>query len=229
MSAKRTHGTGALYRRKDAAGRACCYGRWHAHGRHLNRKLGPVRVGKDGLTKAMAERELRRLMGAVAPVAAPGEVLTFAEVAERYVEDLHRRRLKRASIVAAESTLKAWLLPFFGDRAMGRISTADVEELVRGMEAGQRRGERYAGDRRWGKPVGAQTIGTYVTILSRDLQVRDAPAPQWATVNPVAAIIELPRPEGSTPRSASLRSSRSKRWPTPPSRGRTRPSTERCT
>jgi hypothetical protein len=58
---RRAYGSGSLYKR---AGN--WYGRWHADGRRVKRKLGPVRRPgtRGGMTRAQAERELRRLMTA---------------------------------------------------------------------------------------------------------------------------------------------------------------------
>jgi hypothetical protein len=59
--ARRGYGSGSLYQR---AGN--WYGRWHIDGQRVKRKLGPVRPPgtRDGMTRAQAERALRRLMTA---------------------------------------------------------------------------------------------------------------------------------------------------------------------
>ena len=72
-SMKRSHGTGTLYVKWGSY-----YGRWVAvDGKRVNRKIGKVRVRgeKGGITRAEAERGLRKLIEAYAvqPVAAPGE------------------------------------------------------------------------------------------------------------------------------------------------------------
>jgi hypothetical protein len=59
---KRTYGTGHLYEKSGSY-----YGRWRTgDGRQLNRKIGRIRnTGEsDGLTRAQAEREFRRLQDA---------------------------------------------------------------------------------------------------------------------------------------------------------------------
>jgi hypothetical protein len=56
---RRGYGSGSLYQRGDN-----WYGRWHLDGTRVKRKLGPVRPEgtREGLTRAQAERELRRAM-----------------------------------------------------------------------------------------------------------------------------------------------------------------------
>ncbi len=65
---KRTHGSGHLYVKWGSY-----YGRWRGYdGRLVNKKIGKVqaRGEKDGLTRAEAERGLRRLVEADASQAA---------------------------------------------------------------------------------------------------------------------------------------------------------------
>jgi integrase len=195
---KRSHGTGALYTRNDSAGREMFYGRWRRNGRQLNRRLGPVRVGKVGLTRPQAEAELRRLIVEAEPVPkAGGEVLMFAEVADRYVADLERQGRKKATVCAVESVLRTWLIPFFGDRTMDAVSVQDVEEWITSMEAGKRRGERRLEDHRHGLPVGPKSIRTYVKTLGAIYRFAMHPRRKWAATNPVAAIVDLPQVERS--------------------------------
>jgi len=69
--AKRSYGTGRLYVVVDRGGRASWYGSWWAGGSRVKRKIGLKRpLGTaDGLTRTMAERELRRLVDATTVVA----------------------------------------------------------------------------------------------------------------------------------------------------------------
>jgi hypothetical protein len=59
------YGSGQVYVKSDS-----CYARWRlADGRHVNRKLGPVRArsSRDGLTRKQDEQRLRALIDKPAP------------------------------------------------------------------------------------------------------------------------------------------------------------------
>lgn len=59
---RRTYGSGRLFERTDAAGRVSWYGSWWSGGTRVKRKLAAKRTPgtADGLTRAQAERELRK-------------------------------------------------------------------------------------------------------------------------------------------------------------------------
>ena len=80
--ARRSYGTGSLDVRTDSAGRETWYGKWHANGRRVKRKIGPKRTegSRDGLTRAQAEAELRRLMAEVQVAPTVGHSLTVAAI-----------------------------------------------------------------------------------------------------------------------------------------------------
>ena len=61
---RRSYGTGTLFVRPDKTGRQTWYGSWWAGGRRVKRRLGVNRSRScpEGLTRAMAEAELKRLM-----------------------------------------------------------------------------------------------------------------------------------------------------------------------
>ena len=69
--AKRSYGTGRLYVVVDRGWRASWYGSWWAASTRVKRKVGLKRTtgNADGLTRAQAERELRRLVDATTVVA----------------------------------------------------------------------------------------------------------------------------------------------------------------
>src|SRR3954453_3956727 len=77
---RRSYGTGSLYVRRDAAGRETWYGQWRAGARLVKRRIGPRREPgtSNGLTKAQAERELRRKIDSER-AAMSRERLTIAE------------------------------------------------------------------------------------------------------------------------------------------------------
>src|SRR4051794_35737467 len=82
---KRSYGTGSLYVKSGN-----WYGRWWMGGDRIKRKLGPVRPPgtREGLTKAQAERELRRRMEAEVPSTATTGRLTVSEAGERLLDHL---------------------------------------------------------------------------------------------------------------------------------------------
>lgn len=79
--AKRSYGTGALYVRRDARSRETWYGKWRVGGRQVKRRIGTVRrTGtRRGLTRAQAERQLRRTIESTVPALASGERRTVEE------------------------------------------------------------------------------------------------------------------------------------------------------
>jgi hypothetical protein len=67
-AAQRSYGTGSRFVRVDASGGEAWYGQWRLNGRQIKRKIGPKRSrgSAEGLTKAQAETELRRLVALTA-------------------------------------------------------------------------------------------------------------------------------------------------------------------
>ena len=84
--ARRSYGTGALYVRRDARGRATWYGKWRVGGRQVKRRIGAVRQTgtREGLTRAQAERELRRKIESTVPAVSAGERRTVEEAGEQW-------------------------------------------------------------------------------------------------------------------------------------------------
>ena len=84
MAARRSYGSGRIVVRTDGRGVETFHGVWRSDGRQIKRKLGLKRPrgGREGLTTAQAERELRRLMDERIPTVARGDRLTLAEVSE---------------------------------------------------------------------------------------------------------------------------------------------------
>ncbi len=59
---RRSYGTGSLYTRTSSTGVERWYGRWRAGGQQHGSRIGLKRVPatREGLTRAQAEKELRR-------------------------------------------------------------------------------------------------------------------------------------------------------------------------
>lgn len=127
--AKRSYGTGALFEKGDH-----WYGQWRVGGRLVKRKLGPLRGPgtRRGLTKAQAERELRRAIDEVR-VATPAERVNLEEAGRRYLQHLEVvRERKRSTVQDYEIMLRRHLVPYFGDRALDRVNSDDVTAYVQG-------------------------------------------------------------------------------------------------
>ncbi len=142
---KRPHGTGTLYVKWGSY-----YGRWLApDGRRVNRRIGKVRVrGKArGLTRAEAERGLRRLIEAESlrpPPPVEERPRTVDELADELRERLAIGRVTGAGLVAA-------LLP--SPRPRASPSTRDLATGAEARRVPRRRGPggtlpRPAADRR---------------------------------------------------------------------------------
>src|SRR5215471_12525667 len=183
MAARRSYGSGRVYVRTDSAGRETYYGSWWSNGRRVNRKLGAKRArgSREGLTAAQAEAQLRRSMRELAATPTVDR-LDVAEVGQRYLAHLKALGRKRSTLTAVEMTLRIWVEPHLGDRAIGRIRPEDVEDLMRAMTA---------------KRVGAKSIRNYVGTLSAIFRYAMHPRRRWATTNPCEAI-DLPALPTST-------------------------------
>jgi len=126
---RRSYGSGSLF-----VYRGSWYGKWRIGPRQVKRKVGSKRKPgtRDGLTKAQAEEELRRLMREVMPT--PQERLTLEEVGDAYIAHL-RDVLERkpATIQDYESILRvaARLLP---KRTVERFVSADVTAYIGAMK-----------------------------------------------------------------------------------------------
>jgi hypothetical protein len=100
---RRSYGTGSLYVRRDSAGRETWYGQWRAGARPVKRRIGPRREPgtSNGLTKAQAERELRRKIDSER-ASASRERVTIAEAGERYIDHLTALGRKRATLMGLQ-------------------------------------------------------------------------------------------------------------------------------
>ncbi len=173
-----SYGTGRLYTRTDRNGRETWYGKWHANGRRVNRKVGSKRAagGRDGLTRAQAEAELRRLMAEVQVTTVVAETLTVAAAGARYQRHLSRAGRKRSTVAAVESALRVHLVPFFAEKALDAIRHEDVVDLVAVLEQ---------------RGLGPKSIHNYVGTLSALFNFAKAPQRRWAAANPCEGV-ELP-------------------------------------
>jgi integrase len=175
VSPRRSYGSGSLFSKAGS-----WYGQWWVGERRVKRKLGPVREPgtRDGLTKAQAERELRRRMDTEG--ATPrGERLTVSEGAERLIDHLEAYGLKATTIATYRSLSRTHFERHFPDQALARITTRDVERMVAAMRRGG---------------AGAKLINNAITLLG---QVFDHGLDRgWCNANP-ARKVRRPRVEQS--------------------------------
>ena len=175
---RRSYGTGSLYVRADSSGRETWYGHWRANGRQVKRRIGDKRAtgSRDGLTRAQAEGELRRLIAETQVARRAGERLTVDEVAARYVAYAERRGRKESTRQNVESEVRVHLAPFFRGRSLDAIRHEDVLDLVATLEA---------------KGLAPKTTRNIIATLSALFTFARAPQRAWATVNPCDGL-ELP-------------------------------------
>jgi len=126
---RREYGTGTL-RIVRGSWIASWYG---LDGRRVQRKVGDARTpGKaDGLTKAQAERELRRLRESDQGRRGAG---TARMTMERGGAELSRRLdlkgRKKSHRLTVASDLRNHIAPFFGDTPLDRITPDDIERYI---------------------------------------------------------------------------------------------------
>jgi integrase len=129
---RRSRGTGHLYVKHGAY-----YARWRtSSGRYVNRKVGPVRVRgtSNGLTRAAAERELRKLQAEAEGM--PPAVLERVTVSD--AGNALRRRLgiegaRTSYLQNCESMQRIHIAPRLGAQPVADVSTQQVENLARSM------------------------------------------------------------------------------------------------
>jgi integrase len=124
---KRTYGTGSL----RAVG-GSWIGSWYGpDGRRVKRSIGRVRTGgsKDGLTKAQAEKELRRIREAEALIVATKRI-TMKDAGAEHLLRLELKGRKKSHRLTVESDLRNHLVPFFGDKDLARITPDDIERYI---------------------------------------------------------------------------------------------------
>ena len=110
---RRAYGTGTL-RVVGGSWLASWYG---SDGRRVQRKVGAVRTeGRaDGLTKAQAERVLRRMREIESPRSAPdGQRVTMEEAGKEFCQRLELKGRRKSHRLTVASDLANHIAPFFG-------------------------------------------------------------------------------------------------------------------
>jgi integrase len=132
---RRPRGTGALFIKRDSAGRETWYGKWRVGSVQVKRRVGPKRIPstRDGLTRTQAEAELRRLIGSVDHATVRRERVTVEDVGELLVASVRSRGRKRATVETYSSAIRIQLAPFFGGQTLDRIGRREIEAFIAHM------------------------------------------------------------------------------------------------
>ena len=125
---RRAYGTGSL-RIVGQAWMASWYG---DDGRRIQRKIGPARSPgeTDGLTKAQAEGELRKIRLAEHDRPSRAERVTVEHAGAELSRRLEFRGRKKSHRLTVASDLRNHLVPFFAGKTLDQIKPADVERYV---------------------------------------------------------------------------------------------------
>ena len=148
----------------------------------MQRRLGPRRApgSREGLTRAQAERELRRLIETEQPIVRSR--LGIEEAGERYLEHLeHVLERKPTTVADYGYMLRRHFVPFFGTRSLEQI---DAPNVARYLVAKKREG------------LATKTITNHLVFMHGlfGFAVRRG----WSAANPVDGI-DRPRASGSDP------------------------------
>ncbi len=163
---RRAYGTGTL----RVVGRSWIASWYGPDGRRIQRKVGPARseAHADGLTKAQAERVLRRMREIDTPRAAPdGRRVTMEEAGNEFCQRLELKGRRKSHRLTVASDLRNHIAPFFASKTLDRIKPEDIE--------------RYVAAKR--KTLATKTIRNHVNTMHSifDLGLRKG----WCQINPV--------------------------------------------
>jgi integrase len=163
---RRAYGTGTL----RVVGRSWIASWYGPDGRRIQRKVGPARseAHADGLTKAQAERALRRMREIESPRAAPdGQRVTMEDAGREFCQRLELKGRRKSHRLTVASDLRNHIAPFFAGKTLDRIRPTDVE--------------RYVAAKR--KTLAVKTIRNHVNTMHSifDLGLRKG----WCQTNPV--------------------------------------------
>jgi integrase len=125
---RRNYGTGSLRQVGQS-----WVGSWYGpDDRRIKRRIGPVRTpgGRDGLTKAQAEREFARLREAEAVVSATTRRVTMHEAGAELSKTLELRGRKKSHRLTVAADLHHHIEPFFEGKDLAKITPQDIERYV---------------------------------------------------------------------------------------------------
>jgi integrase len=166
---RRATGTGSLSRRRQRDGRSVWYGRYVVEGRRFHRRIDFVKDDIGGLTKAEAERALRRVLEEVEKAGADDRVhVTVGQAGADLLRQLAGLGRKPSTIGSYESMVRIHLVPWFRERPLESIRRRDVEAFADArLKAGS------------SPKTVRNLLGTLHTIYSH------AQRREWVSTNPV--------------------------------------------
>lgn len=130
---RRAYGSGSLYPHRGS-----WYAKWYVGSRQVKRKIGRQRERgtSEGLTKAQAEKEMRRLMREVKPT--PQERLTLREVGDAYIAHVRDFLERKPSTVQDYEGILRKAERGLPSKTANRYTAADIEGYVSAMKAANR-------------------------------------------------------------------------------------------
>jgi integrase len=173
VAGRRSYGSGRLFEVADRAGRVSWYGSWWSGSTRVKRKIAVKRTPgtADGLTRAQAEKELRKRIERDVIVASAAR-RTLGEAGSAYVDHLeHVMERKRSTIQDYRGHLRRHLVPFFGERPIDKIGPAQVAQYLKR--------KRSAG-------LSSKTVQNHLNFLHGVFSF--AIKRGWAQSNPVAYV-----------------------------------------
>jgi integrase len=173
---RRAYGSGSLY-----PNRGSWYAKWYVGNRQVKRKIGPQRKrgSREGLTKAQAEKEMRRLMREVK--ATPQERLTLREVGDAYIAHVRDFLERKPSTVQDYGGILNKAERGLPKKTINRYGAADIEGYVSSMKKAGR---------------SPKTISNHLNFLHGLFAFAEKRG--WASGNAVAEA-ERPRADGTDP------------------------------
>ena len=126
---RRSYGSGSLF-----VLRGSWYAKWYVGTRQIKRKIGRQRKrgSREGLTKAQAEKEMRRLMREVK--ATPQERLTLREVGDAYIAHVRDFLERKPSTVQDYEGILNKAERGLPKKTINRYGGADIEGYVASMK-----------------------------------------------------------------------------------------------
>jgi integrase len=127
--ARRSYGTGSLFLKYGS-----WYGQWRVDGRLVKRKLGPVRKPGtlEGLTRAQAERALRRKMESEGEAPVVASRVTVEQAGTRLIAHLEALGRKPTTMKTYRSLLSTHIATHL-DGERDRQRPDDVEDMIAAM------------------------------------------------------------------------------------------------
>ncbi|HVC06997.1 MAG TPA: site-specific integrase [Solirubrobacterales bacterium] len=173
---RRAYGSGSLYPHRGS-----WYAKWYVGNRQVKRKIGRLRKrgSREGLTKAQAEKEMRRLMREVK--ATPQERLTLREVGDAYIAHVRDFLERKPSTVQDYEGILNKAERGLPMKTINRYGGADIEGYVSTMKKAGR---------------SSKTINNHLNFLHGLFAFGEKRG--WASGNAVAEA-ERPRADGSDP------------------------------